>query len=279
MDLRYLAQSICTNGSIIFDVGGHNGNTAYEIAPYVGDLGKIFTFEPHYRLYNVIQERLANTPPPTKNIIPINRALSSAVGFAQFYFGTNPAADQASSLVAPSEEGKKHYGNVLSTTVETDTLDAFILQHNIAPDLIKIDVEGAEEYVIRGGEFFLKKHRPPIYFEHGSNGDELSGANTLRTVDLLLSYGYQIFLSDIMDFGEKHVWTNQPQTQNLLISIDKKDFIQLSKYNYNGNSIAVANFSDSSLQPKSNIISFSDFLNAVFQIERTSPHIRPQFRK
>ena len=88
----------------------------------------------------MIQERLANTPPPNKNIIPINRALSSQIGFANFYFGTNPAADQASSLLAPSEESKKHYGTVHSTTVETDTLDAFILRHNLAPDLIKIDV-------------------------------------------------------------------------------------------------------------------------------------------
>jgi len=279
MDLQYLAQSTCTNGSVIFDVGGHNGNTAYEIAPYVGDLGKVITFEPHYRLYNVIQERLANTPPPTKNIIPVNRALSSSVGFAQFYFGTNPAADQASSLIAPSEEGKKHYGNVRSTTVETDTLDAFILRHNITPDLIKIDVEGAEEQVLRGGEYFLKKHHTPIYFEHGSCGDELSGSNTLKTIDLFLSYGYQIFLSDIMDFGEKHVWTNQPQTQNLLIPIDKKDFIQLSQYNYNGNSVAIGNFSASSLLSKSNIIPFPEFLNAVIQAERNSPHTRPQFKK
>jgi spermidine synthase len=82
-----------------------------------------------------------------------------------------------------------------------------------------------------------------------------------------------------MDFGEKHVWTNQPQTQNLLISIDKKDFIELSQYNYNGNSIAVANFSGSSLYSKSKIVSFPEFLNAVFQAERNSPHTRPQFKK
>ena len=279
MDLQYLAQSTCANGSVIFDIGGHNGNTAYELSPYVGTLGKIITFEPHYRLYNSIQERLAKAPPATHNIIPINRALSSSIGFANFYFGTNPDADQASSLLEPSVEMSKHFGTVRSTTVETDTLDAFILRHNITPDLIKIDVEGAEEQVLRGGEYFLKKHHTPIYFEHTSGGNEQSAANTLKTIELLMSYGYQIFLSDIMDFGDKHVWTNQPQTQNLLISIEYKDFIQLSKYDYTGNSVAIANFSNTSLQSKVNIISFPVFLNAVIEAQGKSPHIRPQYKK
>jgi FkbM family methyltransferase len=278
MDLQYLAQCTCTNGSVIFDIGGHNGNTAYEIAPYVGSLGKVFTFEPHYHWYNVIQERIATAPPITKNIIPINRALFSSVGFTQFYFGTNPSAEQASSLLAPSTENKKHYGEVRSTTVETDTLDSFTMRHAIAPNLLKIDVEGAEEQVIRGGEFFIKKSQPPIYFEHGSAGNEVSAINTFKTVELLLSFGYRIFLSDIMDFEDKHVWTNRPQTQNLLIPVEFKDFIQLSKYNYNGNSIAVSNFDKTELKSKSNIVSFSNFLSIVFDVRAKSPHIRPQYR-
>jgi FkbM family methyltransferase len=157
MDLQYLAKSVCINGSIIFDIGGFNGNTAYELSPFAGPLGKIITFEPHFQQYNGIQERLAKNPPLSNNIIPINRALSSTIGFANFYFGTNPAADQASSLLEPSLETEKHFGTVRSTIVETDTIDAFIARHHIIPDLLKIDVEGAEEQVLRGGEYFLKK--------------------------------------------------------------------------------------------------------------------------
>lgn len=278
MDLQYLAQNTCTNGSIIFDIGGHNGNTAYEIAPFVGSLGRVFTFEPHYHWYHVIQERIAATPPITKNIIPINRALSSTVGFAQFYFGTNPAAAQASSLLAPARDHQHYYGEVRSTTVETDTLDSFTLRHAIAPDLLKIDVEGAEEQVIRGGEFFIKKNQPPIYFEHGSAGNEASAQNTFKTIDLLLSFDYQIFLSDIMDFEDKHVWTNRPQTQNLLIPVERKDFVELSKYNYNGNSVAIARQADTGLLSKANRISFVDFLKVVHEIRNNSPHIRPQYK-
>jgi FkbM family methyltransferase len=280
MDLQYLAQSTCSNGSVIFDISGHNGNTAYEIAPYVGNLGKVITFEPHYRLYNFIQDRIANSPPPNKNIIPINRALSSQIGFANFYFGSNPDANQASSLLAPSAESAMHYGTVHSTTVETDTLDAFILRHSITPNLIKLDVEGAEEQVLRGGEYFLKKQHPPIYFEYSGCGGELSVSNNnFKTVDLLLSYGYQIFLSDIMDFGEKHIWTNRSNTQNLLVPMDYKDLIQLNHYNFIGNLIAIIDFNSSSLSSKSNLISFPEFLNAVLQAERISPRLRPQFKK
>lgn len=221
---------------------------------------------------------LLQPPPDYNNIIPINRAFSSTVGFTQFYYGTNPEAEQASSLLAPAPENQKFYGEVRSTTVETDTLDSFTLRHAISPDLLKIDVEGAEEQVIRGGEFFIKKSRPPIHFEHGSGGNEASAISTFKTVELLLSFGYQIFLSDIMDFEDKHVWTNRPQTQNLLIPVELKDFVELSQYNYSGNSVAIANFFKSPIQAKTSLIEFPAFLKAVFEIRAQSPHIRPQFK-
>jgi FkbM family methyltransferase len=50
-------------------------------------------------------------------------------------------------------------------TVPMKRLDDFDLPENV--DVMKIDVEGAEQGVITGGQSFLRQQRPIIYFESG----------------------------------------------------------------------------------------------------------------
>jgi len=50
--------------------------------------------------------------------------------------------------------------------VELTTLDLLLTRVNIRPDLIKIDVEGAELDVLRGATATLKQFKPYLVFEH-----------------------------------------------------------------------------------------------------------------
>ena len=43
------------------------------------------------------------------------------------------------------------------------------------PRLVKIDVEGAEEQVVRGAMRTLREHRPVVIFEHGSGSAQHFG--------------------------------------------------------------------------------------------------------
>jgi len=61
--------------------------------------------------------------------------------------------------------------DVQEITVELQPLDDLIDPSN-PPRLIKIDVEGAEQQVIRGLMRTLVEHRPVVIFEHGSGSAE-----------------------------------------------------------------------------------------------------------
>jgi len=52
-------------------------------------------------------------------------------------------------------------------------------------DLIKIDVEGGEFNVIKGGEEFLKKERPFLIFEHGMTSIEMNNMIVTEMYDYL----------------------------------------------------------------------------------------------
>jgi len=46
-----------------------------------------------------------------------------------------------------------------------DTLDEFVERTGIIPDVIKVDIEGAEVDFLRGGLRTLKKHKPSLFIE------------------------------------------------------------------------------------------------------------------
>jgi hypothetical protein len=59
--------------------------------------------------------------------------------------------------------------------VRTERLDD-VLPADYVPTLIKIDVEGAEAAVFRGGLETLRRHKPIVIFEHGLGGADRYGS-------------------------------------------------------------------------------------------------------
>jgi hypothetical protein len=80
-------------------------------------------------------------------------------------------------------------------TVETDRLDD-VLPEGYVPDLIKIDVEGAELLVLEGGARTLAETHPLLLFEHQLETAQHYDAQTATLWDLLDELGYRIFDMD-----------------------------------------------------------------------------------
>jgi FkbM family methyltransferase len=93
-------------------------------------------------------------------------ALGDSEGEVPFF--VNVRQSGYSSLVRlPNTE------DTVVTKVPMKRLDALIASHEI--DVIKIDVEGAELGVLRGGDLLITRNRPLIMFESGPPaGDELA---------------------------------------------------------------------------------------------------------
>jgi FkbM family methyltransferase len=75
--------------------------------------------------------------------------------------------------------------------VEVSTLDAELA--DLIPTVVKIDVEGAELDVLRGGRSLLSRTRPVLIFEHVSETASAYGATSEDLWDLLAELGYAIF--------------------------------------------------------------------------------------
>lgn len=76
--------------------------------------------------------------------------------------------------------------------VRCDRLDDS-LPEDVRPAFMKIDVEGAEEQVLRGALEALRRHRPVIAFEHGAGSADLFGTTPETIHDLMTDeLGYAI---------------------------------------------------------------------------------------
>ena len=88
-----------------------------------------------------------------------------------------------------------HLGEKKKTeNTKVSTLDDFIIENKILKvDFIKLDVDGYEYFVLKGGEKFLKKNRPPIFMELAPYLYKENGYNENDIMDLILSFGYKFF--------------------------------------------------------------------------------------
>jgi FkbM family methyltransferase len=82
---------------------------------------------------------------------------------------------------------------VVPITVELTTLDDAIDPARVV-DLIKVDVEGAELFVLQGATRILTRDRPSLLFESTQTGLELWGLKPEQLFDFLNRHGYRVYL-------------------------------------------------------------------------------------
>ena len=121
-----------------------------------------------------------------------NAALAEAEGEAEF--AENLARPGFSSLGAPADS----YGGSRMIRVRCETLDG-LLDHPQRFALLKIDVEGAELFVLRGGRKLIGRDSPLILFESSHDGAARLGLTREALFDFLHDdLDYRVYL--IKDF-------------------------------------------------------------------------------
>jgi FkbM family methyltransferase len=174
-------------GDVALDVGANVGWHALLMATRVGTAGRVCAFEPNdttrARLTAAIQANgLANVTVDSRAVSDRPGARSfEAPRAGEFWDGTGRLTDDAAS----------------ARRVNCVTLDAFVAEQRIGRvALMKIDVEGWELSVLRGGIATLKTHGPVIVFEYDPMYVSRCGGGANELSDCLLDVGYRLFALD-----------------------------------------------------------------------------------
>ncbi|MGK7869557.1 FkbM family methyltransferase [Falsiroseomonas sp. E2-1-a20] len=171
-------------GGQMLDIGANIGIYTLRAATLVGRSGRVIAVEPGREALRALRANLALNDMPQVTVLPV--ALAAEEGVAQLYhvaLGNDP---QAFSLLPQK-------GDVASEQVVTRTLDSILDEVGATRlDLIKMDVEGLELAVLRGGAASLARLKPMIIFEiNAAAALEANGASH-DVFDLLLAAGYRI---------------------------------------------------------------------------------------
>ena len=135
-------------GQTFYDIGANTGFFTLLGARCVGASGRVVAVEPLPRNIEMMEKHIAIND--ISNVLVVGKAISNFVGTARF-----SVEGYATSKI--SEEGQ--------TTVEVTTLDALVEEIGSPPDLVKIDIEGTEIDLLRGGKKVLGKFRPVIILD------------------------------------------------------------------------------------------------------------------
>lgn len=186
-DLIAVARFLVQVNSIVWDVGANVGLFSAAAAHYAGPSGGVWALEPDLEAFTLLSHsasRMSKACAPI-SVVPI--AVSDATSIAWFCI-----AKRARSTNYLHGFGTTQAGGVAeSRLVPCFSLDE-LLKHLPPPDVVKVDVEGAEAKVLRGGTGMLRSVRPSI-------ACEVSSASRHEVTMLLRQCGYAVWSGTAFD--------------------------------------------------------------------------------
>jgi FkbM family methyltransferase len=146
LDKQAALERFVRPGMTVYDIGAQAGFYTLFFSRLVGESGRVFAFEPcpyeaRFLLDHVRMNKIANV-----------RVIQAAV------------AEQAGLVAMTTDRGmtqnRIHSCDDATLKVPSLNLDSLNLP---APDLVKMDVEGAESAVLNGAQRMLRETRPVVF--------------------------------------------------------------------------------------------------------------------
>jgi FkbM family methyltransferase len=184
-ELIRLIRRFVPRGGYCVDVGANFGAVALALADQVGPGGRVFAFEPGPFLFGRLAANARRNPSLERTLNLVNLGLSDRPATL---FWNEDAANPGNAGLLESA----------GTRVEVTSLDSYFAKQPIPRlDFVKIDVEGMEYEVLRGGRETWKKHRPVLYFETLREFESIRGFPVLTHIERLLAeLDYNLYRPD-----------------------------------------------------------------------------------
>ena len=148
---------IVRRGMHVIEIGANVGYFTVMLAHSVGSAGSVAAFEPDPILVQLVRDNLeVNGFHAVGSVAEV--AVSDTVGRATFHARSRHRGN--GSLVGGLEQVPWNAETSTEFSVTTTTLDAIVAERGAPPDVIKVDAEGAESAIMRGGPALLASRCP-----------------------------------------------------------------------------------------------------------------------
>jgi FkbM family methyltransferase len=183
-DAFELAVEACRGKRCVLDVGAHIGLVALPMASVVGAQGRVVCFEPAQANRKLLMEHAALNG---LSNIEVVSALVGAEPLSAVRFFEMDKPTGMNTMAVPKNPKGYH-----ESQCRQISLDSFCTDRGIVPDVIKIDVEGAEIGVLRGARDVLRRFRPLIFLS--VHPREIAGLNGSigDLISLVAELGYEL---------------------------------------------------------------------------------------
>ena len=150
-------------GMVVLDVGASFGLYALAAARAVGPSGRVIAFEPAAETASALREHLRLNG-VEERVEVIEAAVSERTTVETFW---QQETSFVASLVetATRQEAGESSAPLETRRVPAVKLDDFCRERRLEPDVLKIDVEGAEADVLRGAREILERRRAVVFLE------------------------------------------------------------------------------------------------------------------
>ena len=188
---RKLLRRIAKPGMRALDVGANIGLYTILLSKAIGSSGHVWSFEPFPPVANYLKQNIELNE--LNNVTVVEKAVAEKEGELDFNVFAE-GCDVYNSLGAayrPAEQLQ----SVRKIPVPVTTLDAYADQNGIEKiDLLKIDVEGAEERVLNGAEQLIRRSpNVQIIMEIYEPSAKQCGCSSQRLVEMLSGLGFSMF--------------------------------------------------------------------------------------
>jgi len=191
-----LYAAITLPGDVCFDVGANQGDVSLFLARLVGELGMVVAFEPVWPTYsrlcwNVQFDNALKSPILTVPVGLADSEKDATIHVPNGDFGMGSMAE------ADAWKGAHPGAAIESYRVRFTSIDSFLYATGLRPPtFMKIDVEGAELFVLRGAAgFFSGGHRPLMLIEVFAPWEKAFGYQPFELFSWLLERGYSFLFA------------------------------------------------------------------------------------
>lgn len=158
-ELLTAARLLVYPGAKVWDIGSNLGVFTMAAAHLAGKNGSVLAVDADTAHVELLRRTVGRAQSST--VTPLHCGIAAEVGIARLNV---VGRGKAKNFLAGMESTTAFDEVVSQPTVITVTLD-WLLAHFSAPDVVKMDIEGAELLALRGASALLRGPRPAIYLE------------------------------------------------------------------------------------------------------------------